>query len=685
MNEESYLELVLLTLHQKIDEIDAKMSGNEKDIAHMQEYFWENYSEFDEYGYEMYDNSAALKSRVKEQGEYTKERCRYEKMLYSPYFARVDFCYEGEDTPEVYYIGIGNLAKGRAADPYVFDWRAPVASLFYDYDKGPASFEAPGGTMHGEVTVKRQYKIKNGRMVYILENDINIDDEILQQALSEHADARLKSIVTTIQKEQNKIIRDQSHRILAVQGCAGSGKTSVALHRIAYLLYHNRKNLSAAQVLILSPNSIFADYISRILPELGEENICEMTFDYFAYRELQSCGEAEDRYDEIEKMLHSNEPEAYFLEKSLKPATREAGYKQTKDYIEELNGYILSLEWELMNIKDFHYGKIEVKESEISDLFYKKLADVPILSRMEKIGEYIIDAEETLRDKNMSDEEKQEIFDRLNKMYRTRKLKSLYNHFLTESGRDRLDTSDGILRYEDVYPLLYLKYAVTEMPVRREVKHLIIDEMQDYTYLQYVLLGKMFDCPMTILGDKVQTMAASQQDVFRFLPKLFGKNVHCVYLNKSYRSTSEITEFANSFIDEKKTQTVERHGETPAVYPCESKTAMYRHMAKDIRSQKDADTLAVLCLDADSAKETAENLRKQLNGQEVALLTKDSMNFQRGISVMPFYLAKGLEFDAVFIPDMQNYDLEAKNALHRQALYINATRALHILKLYQCV
>ena len=185
-----------------------------------------------------------------------------------------------------------------------------------------------------------------------------------------------------------------------------------------------------------------------------------MTFDYFAYRELQSCGEAEDRYDEIEKMLHSNEPEAYFLEKSLKPATREAGYKQTKDYIEELNGYILSLEWELMNIKDFHYGKIEVKESEISDLFYEKLADVPILSRMEKIGEYIIDAEETLRDKNMSDEEKQEIFDRLNKMYRTRKLKSLYNHFLTESGRDRLDTSDGILRYEDVYPLLYLKYEI---------------------------------------------------------------------------------------------------------------------------------------------------------------------------------------------------------------------------------
>ena len=179
--------------------------------------------------------------------------------------------------------------------PYVFDWRAPVSSLFYDYDKGPAQFKAPSGVICGEIVKKKQFKIKNGTIVYVLENDMNIDDEILQQALCEHADASLKSIVTTIQKEQNQIIRDKSHRILAVQGCAGSGKTSIALHRIAYLLYHNRSSLTASQVLILSPNSIFADYISRILPELGEENICELTLDVFAYHELKNYGEAEDR------------------------------------------------------------------------------------------------------------------------------------------------------------------------------------------------------------------------------------------------------------------------------------------------------------------------------------------------------------------------------------------------------
>lgn len=666
MKEEKYLETVLQVLQEKIQMLYAKIQGNNEDITRMQEYFWENYSEFDEYGYEIYDNSNALQSRVKEQEVYAKERFRYEKMLDSPYFGRVDFCYEGEREPERYYIGIANLAKGRAADPYVFDWRAPVAGLFYDYDKGPAEFAAPVGKITGEITRKRQYKIKNGKLVYVLENDMNIDDEILQQALSEHADASLKSIVTTIQKEQNQIIRDTSHRILAVQGCAGSGKTSVALHRMAYLLYHNRKNLSAAQILILSPNSIFADYISRILPELGEENIQEMTLDDFAYRELQEYGEAEDRYDEIEKMLQG----AYNYSK-------EARCKQTKSYVEELNGFVLSLEWELMNFKDFRYKKMEIQESEIIELFYEKMTDVPILSRMEKIAEYFIDAQETLRNKNMSEEEKQEIQERFYQMYETQNVMELYQQFLRETGRETIDLTEGILPYEDVYPLLYLKYSILEPPKRREVKHLVIDEMQDYSYLQYLLIEKMFHCPMTILGDKVQTMAEENQDVLKFLPGIFGKDVHCVYLNKSYRSTTEISEFANALVEDKDIQTIQRHGEAPRIHSDADADAMYQRMVRDIQEETDADTLAVLCLDAKAAKETAQRLGEQQ--LEVSLFTKDSMRFAKGICVMPFYLAKGLEFDAVYVPDLQNYT----TPLHKQALYINATRALHILRLYQ--
>lgn len=663
MNEESYLTMVLEALHGKLKEINGKILGNEKDIESMHEYFWENYAEFDEYGYEMYDNSNALKSRILEQKDYVKERLRYEKMLDSPYFGRVDFCYEQEEEPETYYIGIGNLAKGRAEEPYVFDWRAPVAGLFYDYDKGAAQFVAPAGVLSGEITKKKQYKIKNGKLIYALENDMNIDDEILQQVLSEHADASLKSIVTTIQKEQNSIIRDNCHRILAVQGCAGSGKTSVALHRIAYLLYHNRKNLSASQVLILSPNSIFADYISGILPELGEENICEMTFDDFAYRELLEYAEAEDRYDELERQLHRNGADC----------AEEVLYKQSKAYVEELDGYILSLEWELMDFKDFRYKKMEISEEKIAGLFYEKLAEVPILSRMEKIGEYLIDEQETLQNKDMPEEEKQEIFQRLNRMYETRDILEIYLRFLAETGRKEVPVSNGILRYEDVYPLLYLKYALTEALRRREVKHLVIDEMQDYSYLQYVILAKMFDCPMTILGDKVQTMAGRQQDVLAFLPKIFGKEVYPVYLNKSYRSTSEISAFANRLIGEEDVWAVERHGEVPKIIKSADADSMYAKIQEDIDREDEADTIAILCLDADSAKVACDSL------ENVTLLTKDSMQFGKGVSAMPFYLAKGLEFDVVFVPNLQDY----QTPLHKQALYINATRALHKLRLYE--
>lgn len=696
MKEEEYLALALETLWQKIHEIQKKIAGNEKDIENMHDYFWENYAEFDEYGYEIYDNNNALKSRFKELETYQKEKMRYERMLNSPYFGRVDFCYEGESASEIYYIGIGNLARNRAENPYVFDWRAPVSGLFYDYDKGEAQFQAPAGILKGEITKKKQYKIRNGKIIYILENDMNIDDEILQQALLEHADASLKSIVTTIQREQNKIIRDQSHRILAVQGCAGSGKTSVALHRIAYLLYHNRKNLNASQILILSPNSIFADYISRILPELGEENICEMTLDDFAYHSLEEYGEAEDRYDELEKLLHTKEPEDFFTVNGWKISTKEAGYKQTKEYIEELNAFILELEWELVDIKDFHYKRMRLTASEISDLFYEKFSETPILNRMEKIGEYIIDAAETLWNKNMKEEEKQEIYERLNRMYETKHLLEIYNRFLKGSGREPLETSDRILRYEDVYPLLYLKYAVSETPKRREVKHLVIDEMQDYTYLQYVLIDRLFDCPMTILGDAVQTMAENRQDVLAFLPKIFGREVHCVYLNKSYRSTSEIMNFANCLLGEQGMETIERHGEEPVVFQAETKKEMYAKLAEDIRfetvlkervisgcpegMEKGAyvDTIAILCLNSDHAENIFRELKQMDAGVELSLLTKDSMRFQKGISIMPFYLAKGLEFDAVFVPDLQDY----VTPLHRQALYINATRALHMLRLY---
>ena len=217
------------------------------------------------------------------------------------------------------------------------------------------------------------------------------------------------------------------------------------------------------------------------------------------------------------------------------------------------------------------------------------------------------------------------------------------------------------------------------MPKRREVKHLVIDEMQDYSYLQYILIQKLFDCPMTILGDKVQTLSEQRQDVLSFLPKIFGRGVHCVYLNKSYRSTFEIAEFASRLSKENQVQMMKRHGEEPKVITCQTADEMFGKMTQDFEKDMEYETIGVLCLDAGSAKNMAEKLRSRQDRFPVSLLTKDSMKFQKGISVLPFYLAKGLEFDVVYVPDIQDY----VTPLHKQALYINVTRALHILRLYE--
>lgn len=671
--EEGYLAFTIHKIQEKLKLLSQKMGENTRDLESMNDYFWDNYAEFDEYGYEMYDNKMALKSGLSQQELYARDMGRYEKMLDSPYFGRVDFCYDGETEPEVYYIGLTNLAEHAKGESWVYDWRAPVSSLFYDYDRGAASFEAPMGHITGEIARKRQYKIRNGRLVFALETDMNIDDEILQQTLAETADAKLKNIVTTIQKEQNGIIRDMCHRIMVVQGCAGSGKTSVALHRIAYLLYHNRESLKAAQVLVLSPNSIFADYISRILPELGEENVCEMTLDDYAYRELREFGEAEDKYDELERMLHGERG-------------REASYKQSREFVRELDGFLLRQEWELVNITDFRLRKMYMSSQQISRLFYEKLCDTPILGRMRKIAEYVIDEEETLRGRDMEEEEREEVYAAFEQMYRSTSAMELYQEFLMETGRENQLTEGTVISYKDVYPLMYLKYSLNEIPRRRQVKHLVIDEMQDYTYLQFCIISKMFDCPMTMLGDRMQTMEETQRDVMEFLPEIFGKKLFYVQMNRSYRSTREIMAFAGQVAlgqgeiagaQNEAAECVNRHGEAPEVESCGTREDMFRKIAEHLNQENDYRTRAVICLDQEAAREAYEELlRRKVS---TVLLIKDSVKFETGICVLPFYLAKGLEFDEVLIPDLQRYH----TSLHQQALYIEVTRALHALRLYR--
>ncbi|MBQ0001111.1 MAG: AAA family ATPase [Clostridiales bacterium] len=669
-----YLSLVLDKLQKRISEIDQTLAEGEKEIESMHEYYWENYTEMDQYGYENYDNQQALLHQVNANQEQRIRRHRYRKMLDSPYFGRVDFRFDGDDDPETFYIGIGNFSERTGSIPLVYDWRAPVSGLFYDYDKGPASYEAPGGEMTGEVTTKWQYKIRQGKMIYEFESDMKIDDEILGAELGGKSAVKLKNIIRTIQKEQNAIIRNTKDRIMVIQGAAGSGKTSIALHRIAYLLYHDRANLKSSNILILSPNSVFADYISQILPELGEENIREMSFDLFAYHQLKdTADDCEDRYDHLERLMKKPDERDIF------------NRKQSREFINQLEGYFVELEDDLMNFRDITYKGFTMTEKEFIELFYFKFTEIPLLSRMESVAEYFIDQVETLRNADLIEEERELLMEKFMSMYETRDLYVLYSRFLKREGYRPLKAvplEKRKLKYEDVYPLLYMKYTLLKQKEHNGIKHLVVDEMQDYSRLQYLILRKMFPCRMTILGDKAQTMDEETQDVLTFLPKIFGKNIRTIVMNKSYRNTVEIAEYANALTGITDIDLFDRHG---APVREEKTTSLNEALDLMLKEQKirtgEYETTAVLLATEAEARAASLYLKEKLEAegfdtkQKLTYLDRNSSSFRKGIIVTTYYLAKGLEFDQVF----GIFSKKVKGPLMQQAKYITATRALHEL------
>ena len=676
-NGREYLQYVLKCLNDRLAQADAAILEGEKEIEDMHEYYWENYTEMDQYGYEDYDNQQALFRQMNANEEQFRLRKRFKKMQDSPFFGRVDFRYDGDEEAETFYIGIGNLSESAGSLPLVYDWRAPVSGLFYDYDKGPASYEAPSGIFEGEVTSKWQYKIRKGKMLYEFESDVKIDDEILGAELGSNGEVQLKNIVRTIQKEQNEIIRNTKDKIMVIQGAAGSGKTSVALHRIAYLLYHDRENLKSSNVLILSPNGVFADYISHILPELGEENIREMSFDLFAYRELQDIvGDCEDRYDQIEHTV---------LNPKIQDICRE---KQSPEFVSKLEGFVLRLEDELMNFRDVEYRGCTLSEKEIIDLFYFKFLDVPLLSRMHSVAEYFIDQVETLRDRDLSDEEREEVMECFRSMYETRDCYVLYSRFLEKEGYRPLphcQIEKRRLRYEDVYPVLYLKYTLYQCRNHHGIKHVVVDEMQDYSWIQYLLIHKMFPCRMTILGDKAQTMEDETQDVLKFLPKIFGKDIRKIVMNRSYRNTMEVAQYANHLTGIEDMELFERHGESVDERTFSStEEALETVLEKWLNRREEFETEALIFLTEREAEHAFLYIEKRLKEiapeaeNQLCYMNRDSQSFKKGLTVTTFYLAKGLEFDQVF----GIFEEDRESGLQCQAKYITATRALHELHMY---
>ena len=703
-NGREYLAHITGTLRHRITQLDDSIEAGQKEIEGMHEYYWENYTEMDQYGYENFDNQQALLHEINASNEKIELRRRFRKMMDSPFFGRVDFCYEGDDEPEIFYIGIANLAEENGGLPLIYDWRAPVSGLFYDFDKGPASYQAPLGEIHGDIAAKWQYKIRGGKMIYEFESDVKIDDEILKAELGSNGDVQLKNIIRTIQKEQNAIIRNTSDRIMVIQGAAGSGKTSIALHRIAYLLYHDRKNLKSSSVLVLSPNGVFSDYISHILPELGEENIREMSFDLFAYKRLKNTvSDCEDRYDLIERQIAGLCDEELLKE------------KQSRDFLDRMEGYLAELEDSLMNFRDIEHRGVVKKEQEIIELFYFKFMDIPLLSRMDAVAEYFIDEVETLKGFDLPEEERDAVKSRFYRMYETRDLYVLYNRFLRQEGFPALPQvqyEKRKLRYEDVYPVLYLKYRLETQQEDSGVRHLVVDEMQDYSMIQYLIIQRLFKCKMTILGDREQTMDGDQQDVLTFLPKIFGKDIRRIVMNKSYRNTIEIASYANKLAGITEVELFERHGKPVEEKEFTGLTEALERVVKELRLEKQTvaeadkdmpenaasetdgtetgeelsyETAAVITRTADEAREAYYILQKKLEAEgfdtkeRLSLLHRDSTNFKKGLTVTTFYMAKGLEFDQVF----SVFPGTDRSPIVQRARYIAATRALHELYMYE--
>jgi len=491
---------------------------------------------------------------------------------------------------------------------------------------------------------------------------------------------------------------------MVIQGAAGSGKTSIALHRIAYLLYHDRKNLKSSSVLVLSPNGVFSDYISHILPELGEENIREMSFDLFAYKRLKNTvSDCEDRYDLIERQIAG-----LCDEKLLKE-------KQSRDFLDRMEGYLVELEDSLMNFRDVEHRGVVKKEQEIIELFYFKFMDIPLLSRMDAVAEYFIDEVETLKGFDLPEEERDAVKSRFYRMYETRDLYVLYNRFLRQEGFPALPQvqyEKRKLRYEDVYPVLYLKYRLETQQEDSGVRHLIVDEMQDYSRIQYLIIQKLFKCKMTILGDREQTMDGDQQDVLTFLPKIFGKDIRRIVMNKSYRNTIEIASYANQLAGITEVELFERHGkpveekEFPGLIEALERVVKELKLEKQAVTETEADrmemadmetagaegqeefsyeTAAVITRTADEAREAYYILQKKLEAEgfdtkeRLSLLHRDSTNFKKGLTVTTFYMAKGLEFDQVF----SVFPGADRSPIVQRARYIAATRALHELYMYE--
>jgi len=654
--ERNYLYKTVSLIRKKISKLGQELFDDDSKVLEFKKLIWDTHTEMDPNEMRsMMAESDLQVSIMQSKGNYLQRLFRIQN---KPYFGSIRFKEEGSEEEDNIYIGITHVED--KLDYYVHDWRSPICSMFYDYETGPASYKAPSGIIKGNIIKKRQYIIEDAELKHIFDNDLNISDSLLQEVLAEESSDKMKNIVNTIQEEQNKVIRNTEDKNLIVEGIAGSGKTSVALHRIAFLLYRI-PNLTSSNVVVFTPNKVFSEYISNVLPELGEDNTYDMTFYDLLCQNINEYKDIENFTDFISRYYKGN-VDNYDMVK----------YKQSDEIIKEIDSYINNLLSTIKFNNKLEYDNfIEIDTEELNNMLNYKYNRFPLFERIKEISKRIASNNYEGSTKNASSIEK-----KLKELLNIKlDLKDIFNNFYqSEYSKYKDKVNDKYLYYEDACIFLYIKSLLVGFNTNHVIKEIVIDEAQDYNKLQYLIIKKTFKTSnYTILGDTNQTINPYYKyDSLEELTSIFESSKY-ITLTKTYRSTGKIIDYTNKILGLNHVTAIRNDKASDIIF---RNNITKNDFLTDINNLKTISKSIAIITKNDKEAEKVYNMLKD----DLDIMLIDGFgHIKRDLVVVPSYVVKGLEFDSVIIYTDEDNKYQEKD---KYLFYVACTRAQHNLIIY---